>query len=118
VKLVHHDAVDVRSLTFAEREVGQNFGSAADYRRIAIDGCITSHHPHALGAEHSTQVEKLFAHECLDRRRIERAFPERDRTKMRGQRDQRLPRSRRRVEDHVVPDEELHDRFFLRGVEL
>ncbi len=118
VELIHHDAINLSPLAFPQREIGQNLGGAADYGRLTIDRRISGHHPHPLRPQHSAQVEELLAHQSLDRCGVERTLPERDRPEVGGQRHQRLPRTGRRVEDHVVADEELHDRLFLSGVEL
>ena len=63
------------------------------------------------------QREELLRDERLDRRGVERHPPLGHRREVRRDGDQRLPRARRRGEDHVVAAEQLDHRLVLVRVE-
>ena len=117
VKLVHHDLADVGVHAFAQRDVGQHLGRAADDRGAAVDRRVARQHAHVVRAEDRAQREELLRHERLDRRGVERDPVVGQRGEVGRDRHQRLPRAGRRSQDHVVGAEQLDRRLFLVRVE-
>ncbi len=117
VELVHHDLADVGAGALAQRDVGEHLRRAADDRGAAVDGRVAREHPDVLRAERRAQREELLRDERLDRRGVERPPPLRHRREVRRDGHDRLPRARRRGEDHVVAAEQLDHRLVLVRVE-
>ena len=117
VKLVHHDLADVGGGALAQRDVGQHLRRAADDRGAAVDGRVTRQHPHVLGAERPAQGKELLRNERLRRRGVERHPPLGHRREVRRDSHHRLPRARRRGEDHVAAAEQLDHRLLLVRIE-
>ena len=117
VELVHHDLADVGAGALAQRDVGEHLRRAADDRGAAVDGRVARQHPHVLRAERRAQREELLRDERLDRRGVERRPPLGHRREVRRDGDDRLPRARRRGEDHVVAAEQLDHRLVLVRIE-
>ncbi len=118
VELVDDGDVDGRFGTVAQRPVGEDLGGAADDRCVGVDGGVAGDHPDAIRAEVAAEGEELLADERLDRCGVDAALALRERREVGGGGDERLPRTGRRVEDHVVADEQLEDRLLLCRVEL
>ena len=118
VELVDHNEVDVGAPAVAQRLIGEDLGRAADDRCVGVDRSIAGDHPDVVRAEVPTQCEELFADERLDRRGVVAAPARCERGEVRGGRDERLARPRRRVDDHVVAEEEFEHGFLLSRVHL
>ena len=117
VELVDHDRVDLRLHAVVQGDVREDLRRAADHGRVAVHRGIARHEADVLCAELVAQREELLRHERLDRRRVVGASTFRQALEVQGERDERLPRSRRGVEDHVLVREQREDRLFLGGVE-
>ncbi len=118
VKLVGHDLVHVGGNTLAQGDIRENLRRAAKNRRVAVDGGIPGAQPHILGPELAAERHPLLVDERLDRAGIDRTPALSQRLEVERGGDQRLARAGRRVEDDVLPLEELQDGGLLRGVEL
>ena len=118
VELVDDGDVDGRLAAVAQRPVGEDLLRAADDRGVRVDGSVAGDHPHAIGSELAAQREELLAHERLDRGRVHAALAVGQGSEVRCGGHERLTRTRRRVEDHVVAEDDLEDRLLLRRVEL
>jgi hypothetical protein len=117
MELVHHHVVDGRVRAFAQRDVGEDLGGAAENRCAAVHGRVTGREAHPVRAELAAQPHPLLVDERLDRTRVHRPLPARERGKQHRRRDERLAGSGRRVQDDVPAVEQLEDRFFLGRVE-
>ena len=113
VKLVHDDLVDLRPITFAERKVREDLRGAANHRRPRVDRRIPCDHPDILRPENLTERQELLIRERLHRHSVEGAASQTDRTILERLRDEGFPRSRRSIQNHIVPREELEDCFLL-----
>ncbi len=51
MELVHDNVLELRLRTFAQGDIGQDFCCAAEYRRIAVDRCVTSAQPDIIRTE-------------------------------------------------------------------
>ena len=118
VELVDDGDVDRGRRPVAQRPVGEDLGGAADDRRVGVDRRVAGDHPDAIGAELAAQGEELLADERLDRRGVDAALAFGERGEVGGGGHERLARPGRRVEDHVVADEQFEDRLLLRRVQL
>ena len=101
---------------FAQGDVGQNLGGAAENRRVAVDRGVAGAQPDVVRAELAAQAEPLLVDQGLDRAGIDRAFALRDRLEMHRRRHQRFARAGGRVEDDVLLLEQLQDGRFLRRI--
>jgi hypothetical protein len=117
VELVDDDRVDVGVDALAQGHVREDLGGAADHGRVAVHGRIARHQADVLRAELVAQREELLGHQRLDGRRVVGATAVREGLEVERERDERLPRPRGGVEDHVLAGEEGEDRLLLRRVE-
>ena len=118
MELVGHDDVDRRVGAVPQRPVGQDLRGATDDRRPGIDAAVTGDHADHVGTERAAQLEELLRHQRLDRRRVDAALVAGERHEVSGDRHQRLPRSGRGVEDHVVAGDQLERGLLLGRVHL
>ena len=51
VELVHNDLAEVRILTLAQGNIGENLRGAADNGRLRVDGGVAGNHAHVLGTK-------------------------------------------------------------------
>ena len=117
VELVHDDEPDVGELTVAQGVVGEHLGRRADDRRPGVHGGVAGEHPDVAGAEDLHEGEELLAHQGLDRRGVPAAPALGEGLGVRCDRDERLPRARRRREHDVRTAGQGQHRLLLRGVE-
>ena len=113
MELVHRDAADVRVRALAQRLVREDLRRAADDRRLGVDMGVAGDHADVVAAEHVDEVEELLGDERLDRRRVVGAPAGAQRGEVHAERHERLSRAGRRVEDHMVAGEQVHDRLLL-----
>jgi hypothetical protein len=71
VEFVGDDGVAVQGVAFAQREVGEDFGGAADEGRVGVDGGVAGEHADVVVAELLAQFEELLGHERFDGRGVE-----------------------------------------------
>jgi hypothetical protein len=73
VELVHDDrGVAARPVrAFAQGEVREDLGRAADDRGVGVDRAVAGDHADVVRAEQRDQLEELLRHERLDRRGVE-----------------------------------------------
>ena len=55
---------------FAQGLVGEDFGGAADDRRVGVDTAVAGDHADVVSSEHFDQIEELFGDQRLDRRGV------------------------------------------------
>ena len=76
VELVHHHVVHVGVGAFAQRDVGEDLGGAAEDRRVAVDAGVAGEQADVLRAELAAQREELLVDQRLDRAGVDgRACP-------------------------------------------
>ena len=78
MELVHDDLLHVGLRPFAQGDVGEDLGGAAEDRRVAIDRGIAGAQADVVGTELAAQAEPLLVHQRLDRAGINRASALRD----------------------------------------
>ena len=115
MELIHSDQADIGMLAFAQRLIGQNLGGAADDRRVGVDMAVAGDHAYVLTSEHFDQIEEFLADQRLDRSRIVRTATGAQGREMHAQRHQGFARPCRRVQNNMVPGENIHNGFFLMG---
>ena len=84
VELVHDDVRDVGERPLAQGDVGENFGGAAEDRRIAVHRGVAGAQADVLRAELAAQGEPFFVDERLDGAGVDRAFSLSQRLEMQG----------------------------------
>ena len=117
VELVHHHVVHRRVRPVAQRDVGEHLGGAAQDGRVAVDGRVSRGEADVLGPQLAAEGHPLLVDQRLDRARVDGASARRERGEVQGGGDQRLAGARGRVQDDVLPLEELEDGLLLRRVE-
>ncbi len=118
VELVGDHDIDRRIGTVAQRPVGQNLCRATDDRCIRVDAPVAGHHADAVGAERAAQFEELLRHQRLDRCGVHASLVSPERQEVGGDRDQRLARAGRGVEDHVVAGDQFEGRLLLSRIQV
>ena len=73
---------------FAQSLIGEDFGGAADDRRVRVDVAVAGDHADVLTTEHLHQIKELLRHQRLDRSRVIRATARAQRREMHTQRHQ------------------------------
>ncbi len=101
----------------AQGHVGQDLGGADQDRGVAVHRGVAGDQAHVLGAEAGAQVEELFVHQGLDRATVKAGLAlAQGLVEERGG-HQRLARSGRRGQHHVLAGQDLEQGFLLRGIE-
>ena len=103
---------------FAQRDVGEDLGGAAEDRRVAIHRGVAGAQADVVRAELAAQRQPLLVHQRLDRAGVNRALALGDRLEMQRRGHQRFARAGGRVQDDVLLLEQLQDGRFLRGIKL
>ena len=67
MEFVHRHKAHVGMGAFAQSLIGEDFGSAADDRRVRVDVAVAGDHADVVAAEHFDQVEEFLRHQRLDR---------------------------------------------------
>ena len=101
---------------FAQGDVGEDFGGAAQDRRVAVDRGVAGAQADVVGAELAAQAEPFLVHQGLDRAGINGAFALRDGLEMHRGGHQRFARAGGRVQDDILVLEHLEDGRFLRRI--
>lgn len=67
MEFVHRHEAHIGMGAFAQSLIGEDFGGAADDRRVRVDVAVTGDHADIVAAEHFDQVEEFLRHQRLDR---------------------------------------------------
>ena len=118
MELVGDDDVDISPVPVTQCPVREDLGSTTDDRCVRVDRTVAGDHPHLFRPKLLAQLEKLLAHQRLDRCGVDAALVAAQTNEMRSDSHERLARPGRRVEDDVAPGNQLESRFFLRRVHL
>ena len=102
---------------FAQGDVGQDFGGAAEDGRVAIHRGVAGAQADVVRAELAAQRQPLLVHQRLDRAGIDRALALGDGLEMQRRRHERFARAGGRVQDDVLLLEQLQDGLLLRRIE-
>ena len=78
MKLVHDDDADVALGATVERDIGEDFGGAAEDGSLGVDARVARHHADVFGAEVAAEGEELLVDERLDGARIDGPLPARE----------------------------------------
>ena len=117
MELVHHHIVHCGIRSLAQRHVRQDFGRAAEDRRIVVHAAVAGRQPDQVGTELAAQRHPLLVDQRLDWARVDRTLAARERREEERRSDERLAGTGRRVEDDVLAVEQFENRLFLRRVE-
>jgi hypothetical protein len=117
VELVHHHVADGGVGAFAQGDVGEDLGGAAQDGRAAVDGRVAGREAHLVRAELAAQPHPLLVDQRLDRARVDGPLPTRERGEQHRRRDQRLAGPGRRVQDDILAVEQLEDRLLLSRIQ-
>ena len=117
VELIHDDLAEVRILTFAQGNIGENFRGAADNRRLRVDGGVAGNHAHVLGTKNIDEVKELLGHQRLNGGGVIGALTGRQARKMRGNSHSGLTRTGRGSQHHVMAGGDAQDGLVLGGVQ-
>ena len=117
VELVHNDLAQVRILTLAQGNIGENFRGAADNRRLRINGGVAGNHAHVLGTKNINQVKELLRHQRLNGGGVVGALTGRQARKMRGNSHSGLTGTGRGCQHHVVAGGNAQNGLVLGGVQ-
>ena len=118
MELVHDDGAQVRRRTFAQRNVGQDLGRAADDRGVLVHAGVAGDHADVLRSEDLAEGEELFRDQGLDGGRVVAPLATGHRLEVGRNRHERLARAGGRREDHVGSGGQLHDGLVLGRVQL
>ena len=117
VELVHDDLAQVRILTLAQGNIGENFCGAADNRCLRINGGVAGNHAHVLGTKNIDQVEEFLRHQRLNGGGVVGALTGRQARKMRGNSHSGLTRTGRGCQHHVMSGGNAQNGLVLGGVQ-
>ena len=117
MELVHDDLAEVRILTLAQGNIGENLRGAADNRRLRVDGGVAGNHAHVLGTKNIDEVEELLGHQCLNGGGVVGALTGRQARKMRGNSHGGLAGTSRGRQHHVMAGGNAQNSLVLSGVE-
>ena len=67
MEFVYRHKAHVGMGAFAQSLIGEDFGGAADDRRVRVDVAVAGDHADVVAAEHFDQVEEFLRHQRLDR---------------------------------------------------
>ena len=102
---------------FAQGDVGEDFGGAAEDGRVAVDRGVAGAQADVVRAELAAQRQPLLVDQRLDGAGVNRALALGDGLEMQRRGHQRFARAGGRVEDDVLLLEQLQDGRFLRRIE-
>ena len=117
MELVHNDLAEVRILTLAQGNIGENFRGAADNGRLRINGGVAGNHAHVLGTKNIDQVKELLRHQRLNGGGVVGALTGRQARKMRGNSHSGLTRTGRSCQHHVMSGGNAQNGLVLGGVQ-
>ena len=117
VELVHNDLAEVRILTLAQCNIGENLRGAADNRRLRVDGGVARNHAHVLGTKNINQVKELLRHQRLNGGGVVGSLTGCQARKMRGDSHGGLTRTGRGCQHHVMSGGNAQNCFVLGGVQ-
>ena len=66
MEFVHRHEAHIGMGAFAQSLIGEDFGGAADDRRVRVDVAVTGDHADIVAPEHFDQVEEFLRHQRLD----------------------------------------------------
>ena len=117
VELVHDDLAQVRILTLAQGNIGENFRGAADNRRLRINSGVPGNHAHVLGTKNIDQVKELLRHQRLNGGGVVGTLTGRQARKMRGNSHSGLTGTGRGCQHHVMSSGNAQNSLVLGGVQ-
>ena len=103
---------------FAQGDVGQDFGGAAEDGRVAVDRGVAGAEADVVRAELAAERQPFLVDQGLDRAGIDGAPALGQGLEMHRRGHQRFARAGGRVQDDVLLLEQLQDGGFLGGIEL
>ena len=117
MELVHDDLAEVRILTLAQCNIGENLRGAADNRRLRVDGGVARNHAHVLGTKNIDQVKELLRHQRLNGGGVVGTLTGRQARKMRGNSHSGLTGTGRGCQHHVMSGGNAQNGLVLGGVQ-
>ena len=117
VELVHNDLAEVRILTLAQGNIGENLRGAADNGRLRVDGGVAGNHAHVLGTKNIDQVKELLRHQRLNGGGVVGTLTGCQARKVRGNSHGGLARTGRGCQHHVMSGGNAQNSLVLRGVQ-
>ncbi len=75
MEFVHDDGSECGVGALAQRDIGEDFGGAANDGRILVHTGVAGDHPDVPGAEYLAQGKELFGDQGLDGRCVIAALP-------------------------------------------
>ena len=117
MELIHNDLAEVRILTLAQGNIGENFRGAADNRRLRINGGVAGNHAHVLGTKNIDQVKELLRHQRLNGGGVVGTLTGRQARKMRGNSHSGLTGTGRGCQHHVMSGGNAQNGLVLGGVQ-
>ena len=117
MELVHNDLAEVRILTLAQGDIGENLRGTADNGCLRINGGVAGNHAHVFGTKNIDQVKELLRHQRLNGGGVVGTLTGRQAREVRGNSHSGLTRTGRGCQHHVMPGGDAQNSLVLGGVQ-